>query len=152
MLGRTRRVHRAAAGTGTARRARTAAAPDVRAAAARLFLCAPVAAERLPAAAATTARLSLRPATTGPDPGRDARHRGSVPDADAGGGAATTAAGRSAVVLAPAGRLAALILPRPTPKPRSVQPNPITPGHARAPPGPRPGFSGTQLTLPPSAK
>jgi len=109
VLGRTWCDHGAAAGTGAARRARTVAAADGRAAATGIFLCAAadgraaaariflcdvttVTAGRLPAAPATATGLSLRSAATGPDTGRDARHRGGLPDAKAGGGDAATAA------------------------------------------------------------
>jgi hypothetical protein len=80
---------------------RTVAAADG-CASARLFLgatTASVAAERVPAPAAAAARLSLRATATGP--GRDAQHRGYLPDAKASSGDAAIAAARlSAVVLA----------------------------------------------------
>jgi hypothetical protein len=61
---------------------------------------------------------------------------------NAGRDTAATAAGRSAVVLAPAGRLATLILPLPTPKCDRSNPTRSAPVTARAPPAARPGFSG----------
>jgi hypothetical protein len=74
--------------------------PPTGRAAARIFLrdATTVTAGRLPAAPSTAAGLSLRSAATGPDTGRDARHRGGLSDAKAGGGDAATRL--SAVVLA----------------------------------------------------